>query len=50
MTGGNGCGLDEWLFLDFTSNCNSRCVNGEEFLLFFQLLNNVGVGECREIK
>ncbi|PGY60426.1 hypothetical protein COE24_07570 [Bacillus thuringiensis] len=42
MTGGDGCRLDEELFLGFTFNCNSRCANREGRLLFFQLLINVG--------
>ncbi|KLA23987.1 hypothetical protein B4080_4300 [Bacillus cereus] len=50
MTGGGGCRLDEQLFLVFTFNCNSHCVDGEGFLLFFQLLNIVGVNECNGIK
>ncbi|MCU5695516.1 hypothetical protein OCB06_19155 [Bacillus cereus] len=41
ITGGDGCRLDEQLFLDFTFNCNSRGVNGEGLLFFFQLLKNV---------
>ncbi|PEB19866.1 hypothetical protein CN683_01500 [Bacillus toyonensis] len=45
MTGGGGCRLDEQLFLVFTFNCNSRCVDGEGLLLFFQLLNNIGVDD-----
>ncbi|MBE7129427.1 hypothetical protein FT639_28045 [Bacillus mycoides] len=48
MTVGDGCGLDEKLFLDHTFNCNSCCVNGEELLLFFQLLNIVGTGKCKQ--
>ncbi|PFY25167.1 hypothetical protein COL44_15135 [Bacillus toyonensis] len=50
ITGGEGCRLDEQLFLDFTFNCNSRCVNGEGLLLFFQLLNSIGVYECITIR
>ncbi|MCU4966275.1 hypothetical protein [Bacillus toyonensis] len=37
--------MDEQLFLVFTFNCNSRCVDGEGLLLFFQLLNNIGVDD-----
>ncbi|PKR94424.1 hypothetical protein bcere0024_027570 [Bacillus cereus Rock4-18] len=48
MTGGDDCRLNEQLFLVFTFNCNSRCVNGEGLLLFFQLLNNIDANKCKQ--
>ncbi len=47
---GDGRGLNEMLFLVFNSKVKICCVNGEELLLFFQLLNNVGVDECENIR
>ncbi|ALL24085.1 hypothetical protein FHY71_18345 [Bacillus tropicus] len=46
---GDGRGLNEMLFLVFNSKVKICCVNGEEFLLFFQFLNDVGVDECKTL-
>lgn len=48
MTGGDGCRLEDQLFLDSTFNCNLRCVNEEGLLPFFQLLNNIDANKCKK--
>ncbi len=47
---GDGWGLNEMLFLVFNSKVKICCVDEEELLLFFQLLNNVSGDEYDNIK